>query len=137
MIVVRIEMHSARTGEVSELGYMTISNTGRKVHKWDKRHDYDVEIMRKGSRDRVVRRSLVRDYPRLAYTVWELVRRGLECSLGKWPIHPGHPQEFDEEVREPTFQEAWRAFQDAGYQYGEEALEQVRFGWEIAQGKVP
>lgn len=97
MIVVKIELHSARTGKVTPLGQMHISNTG---HSHDpKRGDYDVEIFRKGSTTKVQRKGMVRDYPRLSYTVWELVKRALEAGLGKWPIHPGHPEEFDEEVR--------------------------------------
>lgn len=97
MIVVKIELHSARTGKVSELGRMNITNNG--LASTEKRADYDVEIMRKGTTNKVQRRGLVRDYPRQAYTVWELVRRALEAGLSKWPIHPGHPEEFDEEVR--------------------------------------
>jgi hypothetical protein len=30
-----------------------------------------------------------------------------------------------------TFEEAWAEKVAAGYQYGEDALEQVRFGWEM------
>lgn len=136
MIIVRVELHSARTGEITQLGWMNVSNTGKLQKNWPRRADYDVEIMsmRKGVITRkVMRKSRVRDYPRLAYTVWELVRRALECSLGKWPIHPGRPEEFDELVRERTFEEAWKA---TGYCYGSDALEQVRLGWELAHGKV-
>jgi hypothetical protein len=32
-----------------------------------------------------------------------------------------------------TFEQAWAEKEAEGYQYGEDALEQVRFGWEIAQ----
>lgn len=134
MIIVRVELHSANTGEITQLGWMNLSNTGRLGSL--KRADYEVEIMsmRKGViTKKVMRKSLVRDYPRLAYTVWELVRRALESALGKWPVHPGRPEEFDEEVRERTFEEAWKA---TGYCYGSDALEQVRLGWELAHGKV-
>ena len=31
-----------------------------------------------------------------------------------------------------TFEEAWADKEKAGYQYGEDALEHVKFGWEIA-----
>jgi len=31
----------------------------------------------------------------------------------------------------PTFEEAWKLMESAGYQYNGEALENVRFGWEI------
>ncbi len=31
----------------------------------------------------------------------------------------------------PTFREAWNEKIELGFQYGEDALEQVRFGWDI------
>ncbi len=31
-----------------------------------------------------------------------------------------------------TFEQAWATYEAKGYQYGKDALEQVRFGWEIA-----
>lgn len=99
MIVVKIELHSAITGKITSLGQMQISNTGHLTKKNPNRGDYAVELFRKGSTTKVQRKGLVQDYPRNSYTVWELVRRALECSLGKWPIHPGRPEEFDEEVR--------------------------------------
>ncbi len=36
----------------------------------------------------------------------------------------------------PTFEEAWAKKEAEGYQYGHEALDNVRFGWEIANGKL-
>lgn len=36
-----------------------------------------------------------------------------------------------------TFEEDWAVFEKAGYGYGEDALENVRFGWEIARGLKP
>lgn len=33
-----------------------------------------------------------------------------------------------------TFEEAWAEMEAQGYQYGEDALEQVRFGWNLALG---
>jgi len=33
-----------------------------------------------------------------------------------------------------TFEEAWKAFEAQGFRYGRDALEQVRFGWNIAKG---
>ena len=40
------------------------------------------------------------------------------------------------EAERVTFAEAWAAKEAEGYQYGDDALEQVRFGWEIRQAKV-
>ena len=99
MLLVKIELHSARTGKVTEIGRMHIINNGRGTPK---RGEYDVRIMRKGTTNTVQREGMVRDYPRQSYTVWELVRRALVAGLGKWPIHPGEMEEFDEQVKEPT-----------------------------------
>lgn len=33
-----------------------------------------------------------------------------------------------------TFEETWAKMEAKGYQYGSDALEQVRFGWELAKG---
>jgi hypothetical protein len=133
MIVVTVELHSARTGKVTSLGRMHISNTGE-ASTLDGLHDYDVEIMRKGTTNKVQRRGLVSNYPRQAYTVWELVKRALIAGLGKNPIHPGTPEEFNEQVSRPTFEDVWALKEAEGYQYGEDALEQVKFGWQLAQG---
>jgi hypothetical protein len=97
MIIVKIELHSANTGKITPLGEMRISNTGDSSIT-DSLHSYDVEIMRKGSPTKVQRRGLVQNYPRNNYTVWELVKRALIAGLGKYPIHPGTPEEFDEQV---------------------------------------
>lgn len=37
----------------------------------------------------------------------------------------------------PTFAEAWREMEAKGYQYGSDALENVRFGFAIARGEKP
>lgn len=95
MIIVKVELHSARTGQITELGRAHISNTGDNPSH-PTRGDYLIELFRKGSTTKVQRKGLLRDYPRNSYTVWELVRRCLETALGKWPVHPGHPIEFDE-----------------------------------------
>lgn len=36
-----------------------------------------------------------------------------------------------------TFEEIWAQKEKEGYQYGREALEQVRFGWELREGVEP
>ena len=36
-----------------------------------------------------------------------------------------------------SFEEAWAEMEARGYQYGEDALEQVRFGWDLARGIKP
>ena len=87
MIVVKVELHSAVTGKVSEIGRMHICNDGKTTNTDPSRGDYIVEIMREGTNNKVQRRGMVRDYPRLPHTVWELVRRALVA--------------FDEKVTQP------------------------------------
>lgn len=78
MIIVRVELHSAITGKVTEIARMGIANAGGD----HTRGDYRVETYRGRSGEalsrRVVQRSgEVRDYPRLAIHVWHLVARAL------------------------------------------------------------
>lgn len=74
MIIFKIELHSARTGEVMEIGRMRISNTttGTKT-----RGDYSVTMLRRGSTERVQRRGEVKSHPRLSASVWQLVKKAL------------------------------------------------------------
>jgi hypothetical protein len=78
MLVVRIELHSARTGKVTEIGRTYISNvTG--VHG-SKLSDYRVRVCRKKSlafTNNPLRWGEVKGYPRLRLNVWKLVIRGL------------------------------------------------------------
>lgn len=78
MIVVRVELHSAITGHVSELARMHISNTGGTVA----RGDYQVTTLRGRSTDQLnrhvpQRRGKVTDHARLALHVWHLVAKAL------------------------------------------------------------
>jgi hypothetical protein len=41
------------------------------------------------------------------------------------------------QVLDETFDQAWAEFEAAGFRYGRDALEQVRFGFEIARGRRP
>lgn len=79
MIVVKVELHSARTGEISELGRMIIANDGTGTGK---RGNYNVKVGRKGQTDRELwhkpqRTGEVKDYPRLSLNIWHLVVRAL------------------------------------------------------------
>ena len=80
MIVVKVELHSAITGEVSEIGRTYIHNTGEGTSE---RGDYSVNVCRKGSRNfyNAARRGEVLDYPRLSYNVWRLVSRALRSAF--------------------------------------------------------
>jgi hypothetical protein len=82
MIIVRVELHSAITGKVTELARMMIANTGAGSAT---RGDYTVETYR--GRDsvslakRIVQRAgAVTNYPRQAIHVWHLVARALHAT---------------------------------------------------------
>lgn len=79
MIVIRVELHSAITGKVTEIGKMHIINDGTSVTH--RSGNYDVEVMRKGTTYTVQRRARVEDYPRRSEPVWELVRRALNKAF--------------------------------------------------------
>jgi hypothetical protein len=93
MLVVKIELHSANTGEVKEIGRMHISNVGGT----NDRGDYKVDVLKRGAfRGRArqseyrwgdlqqlptTRTGSVENYPRLSYNVWRLVLRALRSAF--------------------------------------------------------
>lgn len=81
MILVRVELHSAQTGRVTELGRMKLCNQGGRFD--DTRGNYSVEVMRRGTLDVVQRRGEVRDYPRKSYSIWRLVMLALQSAFDK------------------------------------------------------
>lgn len=84
MIVVTVQLVSARTGQISTLGKMVISNDG--TSRVPSRGSYDVAVHRKTAdihRAKPIRTARVEKYARLAYPVWELVRRALNAAYGK------------------------------------------------------
>lgn len=76
MIVVKVELHSARTGKVTEVGRLLIANDGTGTPR---RGNYTGVLLRRGSTKRVQRTARLLDYPRQSYTVWEFVRRMLNA----------------------------------------------------------
>jgi len=81
MIVVRVELHSAITGQITELARMYISNIGGTRNNGN----YDVRVLRGRDRDalnqnRVQRTGKVQNYPRLKLHVWNLVIRALTAA---------------------------------------------------------
>lgn len=84
MIVVRIELHSARTGKVSELGRLFITNDATGDARTG---NYDVTLARKGATKvpqplnpkgpKPARTGRVEGYPRLSYNVWRLITKAL------------------------------------------------------------
>lgn len=78
MIIVRVELHSAITGQVSELARMHISNEGGSP----RRGNYAVQTLRgrdKATLDRgaVQHKGKVLNHARLALHVWHLVAKAL------------------------------------------------------------
>ncbi|MBV9842980.1 MAG: hypothetical protein JOY99_15845 [Sphingomonadaceae bacterium] len=81
MIVVKAELHSAVTGEITSLGTVVIDNVGGNRT----RGNYRARAFRKGSdfikgllRGQQTREGSVTDPARLAEPVWSLIRKGLE-----------------------------------------------------------
>ena len=90
MIVARLELHSAITGKVTELGVVRIANVGGDSHL----NDYEVRVQRRNERELpntpadfegwnkpTTRTGEVRQYPRLSYNVWRLVLRALKATF--------------------------------------------------------
>lgn len=75
MIVVRVELHSAKTGEVKELARMHIANTGQ--HTDPKLGDYLGQVLRAPAFDKSSRYGVVEKHRRLTLTVWHLVAKML------------------------------------------------------------
>jgi hypothetical protein len=78
MIVIRVELHSAITRQVTEIARMRIRNAGgtKALAR------YAVETLRGRSREQLNRGECqrsgeVKDYPRLRIHVWHLVARAL------------------------------------------------------------
>lgn len=78
MLIIRVELHSAVTGKVSELARMQIANVGGTSANGD----YHATTFR--GRDKAAldkrqgqRSGEVRNYPRLSIHVWHLVARAL------------------------------------------------------------
>lgn len=87
MIVVRVELHSAITGQVTELARMEIVNDG--VSEKPTKGNYLVRTLRGRSTADLDRRTThksgrVSNWPRLALHVWNLVATSLtEMGYGK------------------------------------------------------
>ena len=77
MIIVKIELHSALSGAVTEIGRMHISNEGKFTDDKKTKCNYIAQIMRRGTLT-PLKSTIVESYPRASYSVWELVRRVLE-----------------------------------------------------------
>lgn len=79
MILIKIELISAiHPSRSRELGRLVLTNDGKGT---DKRCNYKAELMRRGTKDTVLKSTTIMNYPRHAYTVWELIRRVLQELL--------------------------------------------------------
>lgn len=81
MIIVRVELHSAITGEVSEIARMHIANDGEGTARSG---NYIGRALRGRSKEALDKRLVQRtgnlkDYPRLSIHVWHLVSRMLQA----------------------------------------------------------
>lgn len=79
MIIVRVELHSARTGEVTELARMHIAKAGTGAPE---RWNYDVwTLYGRGKahldHGKIQRRGFVADWPAGQLHVWNLVHEAL------------------------------------------------------------
>lgn len=74
MILVKIELHSAVTGKMTELGRLKIVNDGTGTKD---RGNYNVTKI--GKNGRVLSGARVEDHPRLSRSIFNLIRKALEA----------------------------------------------------------
>jgi hypothetical protein len=80
MIVVRIEVHSARTGEVEKKGVLTIANDGSGTPT---NGHYTFKVMKHIGRPGVWKQGSVQNFPRSRLGPWDLLYRALREAVGK------------------------------------------------------
>ena len=81
MIVVKVELHSAITCEITELGRMVIDNVGGTRT----RGNYRARVARKGQElwegmQKPQREGRIENHPRLSQSVWCLVAKALHAA---------------------------------------------------------
>lgn len=86
MIVVKVELWSAITGQKTELARMSLANVGvtpngrRGDYHVETYHGRDAKALAEAMRERRVTRSAeVKNHPRLSEHVWNLVAKGLNA----------------------------------------------------------
>ncbi len=80
MLVVKVELHSAITCKVTELGRMTIANVGGT----DKIGDYEARVLKKPRFNVLTRSANVLGHRRKDLPVWVLIARAL-MNMGYLP----------------------------------------------------
>lgn len=85
MLVLRLELHSAITGKITETGTTIIANDGTGT---DNLGNYTVRVGNKNDAgnirkiyDNPQRMGSVKNYPRLSYNVWRLIVRALLAAF--------------------------------------------------------
>lgn len=97
MIVVKIELHSAVTGQITEIGRAIVCNVGGT----QRRGDYRVAVARRGVTDNrqilvsPQRAGEVKNYPRLAYNVWRLIARAVLAAFPEEARYARAPEPTD------------------------------------------
>lgn len=82
MIIVSIHLKSAITGRLSQLGCMTLANTGESDNR--RMASYDCSVLRKPNFETVTRTTYIEDHRRLDKPIWDLVARALvQMGYGK------------------------------------------------------
>lgn len=76
MIVVKVELHSAITGQVTELGRMHVSNDG--TSRDPSYGNYDVKLFRKGTKT-IQREGRVEKHARKSLSIWSLLSKALKA----------------------------------------------------------
>lgn len=96
MIVIKVELHSARTGRVTTLGQAIITNEG--TNPDPRRGDYKLSIGRKQDAEagnlraiitRPSRTAEVKEFPRHSYTIWRMILRLLRAAYPEDKIDNG------------------------------------------------
>jgi hypothetical protein len=77
VIVVKVELHSAITGEITEIGRTIIYNDGSGDALTG---NYGVRVMRKGTTETIQREARVEKHARQSLPIWVLIRRALEAA---------------------------------------------------------
>lgn len=91
MIVVKLEMWpQGDQAKAYSLGRIFLWNKVKTTVKNPKRGDYEYAVMHKSAKDtvhpnlgKVVRTGVIKDYPRLSYTVWKLILLCLKDAFDK------------------------------------------------------
>lgn len=110
MLVLKLELHSARTGEVKLLGTTIIGNIATSTD--GKTGSYDVRVGRKTDAhdlakvwNKPLRQAKVFNHPRLAQNVWRLVLKALAATFPETKVQlpdedsPESDKEFDDGPR--------------------------------------